>query len=74
MRVAAYARVSTQRQAQAQTAEQQLERLRALTCLLSAELALGRQDAVISASRQFEEACRDLDLDALAAAAGGDQS
>jgi site-specific DNA recombinase len=29
MRVAAYARVSTQRQAQAQTAEQQLERLRA---------------------------------------------
>ena len=48
----------------------QLERLRALTCLLAAELALGRRDAVITASRQFEQACRDLDLDALAAAAG----
>ena len=52
----------------------QLERLRALTCILSAELALGRRDAVITASRRFEAACRELDLGALAAAAGGDQS
>jgi hypothetical protein len=52
----------------------QLERLRALTCILSAELALGRRDAVITASRRFEGACRELDLDALAAAAVGDQS
>ena len=52
----------------------QFERLRALTCILSAELTLGRRDALIAASRQFEAACRDLDLGALAAAAGGDQS
>jgi len=52
----------------------QLERLRALTCILSSELALGRRDAVITASRRFEAACRELDLDALAAAAGGGQS
>jgi hypothetical protein len=51
----------------------QFERLRALTCILSAELTLGHRDAVLAASRQFEAACRDLDLAALAAAAGGGQ-
>ena len=51
----------------------QFERLRALTCILSAELTLSHRDALIAASRQFEAACRDLDLSALAAAAGGDQ-
>ena len=50
----------------------QFERLRALACILSAELTLGHRDAVLAASRQFETACRDLDLAALAAAAGGD--
>ena len=50
----------------------QLERLRALVCIMSAELTLGHRDAVLTASRQFETACRDLDLAALAAAAGGD--
>jgi hypothetical protein len=48
----------------------QLERVRALTCILSAELALGHRDAVVTASQLFEAACRGLDLDALAAAAG----
>ena len=52
----------------------QFERLRALTCILSAELTLGHRDAVLAASRQFEAACHDLDLTALAAAVGGDQS
>jgi hypothetical protein len=52
----------------------QFERLRALACILSAELSLGHRDPVITASRQFEAACRDLDLAALAAAIGGDQS
>jgi hypothetical protein len=51
----------------------QLERIRALTCILSAELALGHRDAVVTTSRQFEAACRALDLSALAAAAGPDQ-
>jgi hypothetical protein len=49
----------------------QFERLRALTCILSAELTLGHRDAVLAASRQFEAACHDLDLSALAAAADG---
>jgi len=49
----------------------QFERLRALTCILSAELTLGHRDAVLAASRQFEAACQDLDLSALAVAAGG---
>ena len=52
----------------------QFERLRALTCILSAELTLGRREAVLDVSRQFEAACHDLDLAALAAAVGGDQS
>jgi hypothetical protein len=52
----------------------QFERLRALTCILSAELTLGRRDAVLAASRQFEAACHDLDLAALATAISGDQS
>jgi len=49
----------------------QFERLRALACILSAELALGHRDAVAAASRQFEAACRELDLHALDAVAGG---
>jgi hypothetical protein len=49
----------------------QFERLRALACILSAELALGHRDAVATASRQFEAACRELDLRALDAVAGG---
>ena len=52
----------------------QFERLRALTCILSAELTLGRRDAVLAASRQFEAACGDLDLTALAAAIGPDNT
>jgi hypothetical protein len=48
----------------------QFERLRAPACLLSAELTLGRRDAVLAVSRQFEAACRDLHLTALAAAIG----
>jgi hypothetical protein len=51
----------------------QFERLRALTCILSAELTLGHRDAVLAAAAQFEAASRDLDLAALAAAAAGDQ-
>ena len=51
----------------------QFERLRALTCLLCADLALGHRDAVASASRRFEAACRDLDLRALTTVADGGQ-
>jgi hypothetical protein len=51
----------------------QFERLRALTCILSAELALGHRGAVVTTSRQFEAACRDLDLRALTAVADGGQ-
>jgi hypothetical protein len=49
----------------------QFEQLRALACILSAELALGHRDAVATASRQFDVACRQRDLRALAEAAGG---
>ncbi|HEY2241753.1 MAG TPA: hypothetical protein VGI21_23315 [Streptosporangiaceae bacterium] len=49
----------------------QFERLRALTCILSAELTLGHRGAVLAASRQFETACHDLDLAALATAVSG---
>jgi hypothetical protein len=48
----------------------QFEQLRALACILSAELALDHRDAVAAASRQFEAACRQLDLRTLAAVAG----
>ena len=49
----------------------QFERLRALTCTLSAELALGHRDAAATAGQQLESAYRDLDLSGIMTFADG---